>query len=326
MYLRAIFRFSLALSFFFAAAIPGATAKPAPALAIPAAYASAGAFNGGLAPVCVADHRCGYIDTKGKTVIPAVYLNAYAFNGVIAVVETPAGFRLIDRQGRPLIDLPAYAQVSPFQEGLAQVLVMDDDGVSSRRTLTARKKGYIDLYGEEAIPPRYYEASEFREGLAAVALTPTSRYGFIDAHGDAVLPPAYDEAQPFSEGLAAVRKDGRWSFIDKKGKVALKTACVALGDFDEGLAACKTSGGKLGFIDRQGKVVVKASYLYKPGRIYAYGDGLAGVATAKGTGFIDKTGRTIVQPVYEDVGSFQEGYAAVKKDGKWGYIARPRRK
>lgn len=326
MNLRSVLRIALVFYLVLAAALPYASAKPASPLAIPARYESAGAFNGGLAPVCVADHRCGYIDTKGKLVIPAVFLDAYAFNGVIAVVQTPAGFRLIDRQGRPLIDLPAYAQVSPFQEGLAQVLVMDDDGVSSRRTLTTRKKGYIDLYGDEAIPPRYYEASDFREGLAAVALTPTSRYGYIDAHGGTVLLPAYEEAQPFSEGLAAVRKDGRWSFIDKKGKVALKTACVALGDYHEGLAACKTSGGKLGFIDRQGKLVVKASYLYSPGRVYAYSDGLAGVATAKGTGFIDRTGRTIVQPAYEDVGSFQEGYAAVKKDGKWGYIARPRRK
>ncbi len=29
---------------------------------------------------------------------------------------------------------------------------------------------------------------------------------------------------------------------------------------------------------------------------------------------------TLVEPAYEDAGSFSEGLAAVKKDGKWGYI------
>ena len=30
--------------------------------------------------------------------------------------------------------------------------------------------------------------------------------------------------------------------------------------------------------------------------------------------------RIFVQPQYEDAWSYRDGYAAVKKDGKWGYI------
>lgn len=37
-------------------------------------------------------------------------------------------------------------------------------------------------------------------------------------------------------------------------------------------------------------------------------------------GFINRTGKLIVEPIYDDAREFHEGLAAVKSDGKWGYI------
>lgn len=37
-------------------------------------------------------------------------------------------------------------------------------------------------------------------------------------------------------------------------------------------------------------------------------------------GFVDKEGKVIISPQYEEARSFSYGYAAVKKDGKWGFI------
>ena len=48
-----------------------------------------------------------------------------------------------------------------------------------------------------------------------------------------------------------------------------------------------------------------------------------GRAAVKGNGpwgFIDKEGREIVEPVYDEVRNFHEGMAAVCMDGKWGYV------
>lgn len=37
-------------------------------------------------------------------------------------------------------------------------------------------------------------------------------------------------------------------------------------------------------------------------------------------GFVDKKGKMIIEPQYEDAHSFSNGFAAVKKEGKWGFI------
>jgi len=37
-------------------------------------------------------------------------------------------------------------------------------------------------------------------------------------------------------------------------------------------------------------------------------------------GFIDKSGKVVIEPQFDDVGGFCEGLAAVGKDGKLGFI------
>ena len=37
-------------------------------------------------------------------------------------------------------------------------------------------------------------------------------------------------------------------------------------------------------------------------------------------GFVDQSGHIVVPPIYDQVFSFREGLAAVKRDGKWGFI------
>ena len=41
---------------------------------------------------------------------------------------------------------------------------------------------------------------------------------------------------------------------------------------------------------------------------------------AKKYGFIDKSGKVVIEPQFDDVGPFSEGFAGVEKDGKWGFI------
>jgi len=41
---------------------------------------------------------------------------------------------------------------------------------------------------------------------------------------------------------------------------------------------------------------------------------------AAGGGFIDKTGRMVIEPQWERTGYFSEGLVAVKRDKKWVFI------
>src|SRR5262245_41153462 len=105
--------------------------------------------------------------------------------------------------------------------------------------------GYIDRSGKIVIEPRFREADEFSEGLAAVELT--GRWGFIDASGKVVVEPQYSWANRFSEGLARVRigaeRYGKWGFIDRSGQMVIEPQFVdvigggdGLYDFHDGFA------------------------------------------------------------------------------------------
>jgi len=55
----------------------------------------------------------------------------------------------------------------------------------------------------------------------------------------------------------------------------------------------------------------------------AFSDGLAAVWRDRKYGFIDKSGTSAITPLYEVVGDFSEGLAAVKLDGReksWSFI------
>lgn len=108
-------------------------------------------------------------------------------------------------------------------------------------------------------------------------------------------------AQPWSE----------FSYVDK---------------FYEGRAIV-VRGGKCGFIDEQGKIVVPLIYAFaKP-----FSEGLAPVVKGQWIsqswidgffGYVDLYGKEVAPFEYEDAKSFSEGIAAVLIDGKWGGIDR----
>lgn len=81
---------------------------------------------------------------------------------------------------------------------------------------------------------------------------------------------------------------GRYGFIDNKGKLlfSLPQEVINVRDFSEGLAVV---GSKLG--ERH-----------------------------TGWGYIDVSGKVVIQPKYERARSFSGGLAAVRQDGKWGFI------
>ena len=63
--------------------------------------------------------------------------------------------------------------------------------------------GFVNLMGEEIIPPIYDATEFFREDLVKVCLH--SKWGFVDSNGKVIIPLQYDWVWQFSEGLAIVR-------------------------------------------------------------------------------------------------------------------------
>ncbi len=75
---------------------------------------------------------------------------------------------------------------------------------------------------------------------------------------------------------------------------------------------------KWGYIDKTGKMVIEPQF----DKVKAFSGGLATVEINGKWGYIDKTGRMVIEPQFDDTGSFSEGLAAAKKtySGLYEYI------
>ncbi len=86
--------------------------------------------------------------------------------------------------------------------------------------------------------------------------------------------------------------------------------------FFEGMAVIVTDDEKYGFMDTSGKIVVEP--IYEDANNFS--DGLAYVCKDEKFGFIDKTGQLVIPLIYDNACNFSEGLAQVCIDGNWGYI------
>ena len=170
----------------------------------------------------------------------------------------------INNAGKLVIDydrLPSSTHlVGEFHEGRA-VIYLNPEGQPG---VTGYHVGFIDESGNMIIPPRFYAARNFSEGLAYV--TGTEFRGFIDLQGNPVIK-TDDETRDFHEGLAAVASPGRgWGYIDRSGKLVIQKQYGFSDDFSEGLAGVVVRN-KFGFINQKGENGYCAALHAAPGSL-----------------------------------------------------------
>uniref|UniRef100_B8HNA7 KWG Leptospira repeat protein n=1 Tax=Cyanothece sp. (strain PCC 7425 / ATCC 29141) TaxID=395961 RepID=B8HNA7_CYAP4 len=141
----------------------------------------------------------------------------------------------------------------------------------------------------------------------------------IDVEQLLAIAPQFEEAQSFSEGLAAVKKGGQWGFIDRSGAMVIPPQFDQVEPFQAGVAKV-TLDHKTEFIDTTGVTVDNPP----PPQSSATATGdLVPTQTWGKHGFVDRSGKVIIQPQFEDARPFTEDLAAVKIDGQWGFISNP---
>src|SRR5262249_22022022 len=130
-------------------------------------------------------------------------------------------------------------------------------------------------------------------------------FGFIDKTGRMVIEPKFTDPGGFSEGLALTRIGG-------------KTIDPWHGAYISG-----PLGGRLVYIDRSGKTLIELNKKIDYARPFS--EGMAPVRVVKNDkylywGYIDKTGKFVIEPQFGDAGLFSEGFAQILLNGKWGLI------
>ena len=184
------------------------------------------------------------------------------------------------------------------------------------------KWGYINEKGIFVLPAKYEMARDFQEnGLAIVQFNNLT--GIINSDGYFIVNPKYDTISPFSEGRTMVIDSEGFKVIDESGKVITSKAYSFIDDYQEGRAVVANTnehGDYLyGYLNRRGNEVIALSYESASD----FQNGKALVKIKEGSyALIDLTGKVLKSYPYEMVDDYGEGMLAFRKsnEGKWGYM------
>lgn len=307
-------------------------------------------FSEGLARVSV-NGRYGYIDESGNIAIEARFNFVGNFSEGLASVWTSGKNGYIDRTGA-LVIAARFDGAGNFSEGLARVNI-------------GRNAGFINRAGQMVFSPGLFNGIiKFAEGLAVAHVD--NKWGYIDKTGKFVITPQFAHAGHFSEGLARVSnahdvsgdEESKLGFIDTQGRVVIKCEFDDVNDFSEGLARVNVGGeffslgrpiqgGENFYIDKTGAMVIDANKCGVGERINlatSFSEGMARIELVEKVraqevkwryGYIDKMGKVVIEPQFDDARDFEGGLAGVNigyrpfniprevpVPGKWGYINR----
>ena len=261
--------------------------------------------------------KWGFINKSGKEVIAPVYRVVSDFENGFARVNQNGSWGCINKEGKIIIPIK-YEALLNFSEGLAGAL----DGF-----FIFTEAGYLDMFGNTAIPFKYGVVGSFSGGLAPVSLS--GKYGFIDRNGNEIIPFEYDDACAFhGYNIVPVKKNGKWGAIDSRGTEVIPfkyddifkksdsaNRYVHKG-FREGMLSVKLNG-KWGYVNQYGVEVIPM--LFDEVATFFRG-GMASVRLNDKWGYVNLSGDIVVQPKYDDVNDFFDDLTSVSLNGKWGYV------
>jgi hypothetical protein len=147
--------------------------------------------------------------------------------------------------------------------------------------------------------------------------------GYINQQGEVVIECQFEHGTDFFGGLAAVGLRDESGFIDASGTMRIRHDYADVGRFAEGLCAVTVGKGwphYSGFIDTTGRLVVDAKF----DLARSFSSGVASVKMEGKWGLIEKTGRFAAACKYDQCWSMVAGESVIgfKRSGKWGLLSK----
>lgn len=140
--------------------------------------------------------------------------------------------------------------------------------------------------------------------------------GFIDPSGRFVINPDYDAATDFFEGLSVVSKNDSVFFINKENTNVFEKVYSDASVFKNGIAPVKENG-KWYFINRQGQTISKTY-----DEINELSNAVYVVKLRSKYGALDQFGQVILEPKFDKLGDFKNGYAYYMETGNYGFVSK----
>lgn len=167
----------------------------------------------------------------------------------------------------------------------------------------------------EAGTTTFTKATSFVNGRAAVCRQ--GKWALLKNDGSLLTPFAFNEIGEMQDGFAVVITNGECGYIDSNGKQSALPVFTSASRVENGysLVAIKNQFFSLHLCSGKLNPLAYEKVLSISENTFAVSDGMH-------WGFVDTSGKTLIQPMYDEVKSFSEGYAAIKKNGVWGFINR----
>ncbi len=197
-------------------------------------------------------------------------------------------------------------------------------------TWGGEKYGFADESGKIVIEPKFADVSAFSDGLAAAKpLGKEEKNGFIDKKGNWRIPAQYDIAGAFKNGIGSASIGSDQFVLDRNGKV-LESSKSRTAPSPAGNGLVVEKNGKYGFVTlAKGGFVIKPEYdsirplnFDEPQYFYRQelfsdtgidNDKMLLLCKDVKYGLADADGKIIFGAQYDDIKSYNRGYAVFEK-------------
>lgn len=225
------------------------------------------------------------------------------FKDGIAIIKSGGKYGVINTEGKIVLDCSNL-----MIERIGDLLKVKKD----------QNFGLVDKDGKVVADYIYQTIDKMDDDLYKVR---KGDYGLINKDGKEIVPCNFLYIGEVSEGIITMKASDKFIYVTKEGKLITKKGYKNASDFSDGMAGVETFENNNIFIDTTGKEMVPEVEISIANK---FSEGLARVSIGKKEneryGFIDKTGKVVIDLIYENCEKFFNGLAKVKKDGKSGYI------
>jgi len=153
-------------------------------------------------------------------------------------------YGFINTKGEEIIE-PKFKFVSNFQEGLAQVEIIQNNFL------------FINKTGENIFSIKCDEASSLENGY--VIFKKNNKYGVINKKGEEIIKCNYDKIKSFMNGVFAVNLDGKCGIINEKGEEIIECEFQEVKDLNKG-KFCGKYENKWGLYDLDGSCYIENNF------------------------------------------------------------------
>ena len=320
----------------------------------PPVYDMISSFSQGFAVAC-RDKKFGYINEQGREVILCTYMYAEYFRKGVGVVQHEGKFRNIDSTGKLLENYtveheswrnnqysnysnighlkatctilgcgltkendvfvvpPIYQSISPVK-----ILVKGQTQFSDKIFIGKRseKIGLVDTAGNVLLPLEYeYIQDDPRADGLRVVRKDRMHSGILNRNYEWVVPCIYEDIR-IREGYFLFLHHGKYGLMDTTGGVTVPPVYEMINVLKNSRALVRVDT-LYGMINMQGEVVIPIKFQHLNG---VFQNGLCPFAINNKWGYIDTTGKIIIEAMFDQVHGFEKEITAVKKGDLWGFI------